>query len=177
MKYFILISMTLLILKRSYAQTDIYYTQNASLEVIGVYNGQEIKGQTTTVGINLNYETTEMKILFNLNSLVFNNDTINRMIENQNILITFDGKLSLDYINTKSHPPMDFTAEGWLDTQETKTKIRGAGEIHHINDSGSYVCMLALKLDLDLSEIYNNLPEGLFNEANLVITQAILQRN
>ena len=160
------------------SQIDVYYTQNATLQINGAFNNQPISGQSNDVGVSLNYETAEMMLRFNLNSLYFDQDTISSLfLGKDDIIVTFNGKLSLEYINTKDHPPMPFTIEGWLVANDLKTKLNGKGVIHHINDSGNYACMLSMNLELSLEDLNIEIPEGIYKKAEIVITQTLLQKD
>ena len=161
-----------------FAQDDIYFTWNAKLQLNGAFEGEAIYLETQEVNIKLDYETTEMIIRFPLNSLRSNVDTVNQVLKNKLSDVVFDGELSLEYINTESHPPQSFTVEGWLILGNAKTQIEGKGEIHHINDTGEFACMLGMTVHLNLKELKVDYPwPGLENEFEAIITQAILKKN
>ena len=162
----------------AFAQDDIYFTWNAKLQLNGAFEGEAIYLETQDVSIKLDYETTEMIIRFPLSSLKSNIDTVNQVLKNKLSDVVFDGELSLDYINTESHPPQSFTVAGWLILGNSKTKIEGKGEIHHISDAGEFACMLGMIVHLNLKELKVNHPwAGLENEFEAIITQAILKKN
>lgn len=176
-KLMLLCILSLAVINISKAQGDVYYTRNATLKINGEFNNQQLFGKTEELGVRLDYETTEMIIKFRLNTLEFNIDTINTILKFENQEITFTGELSLEYINTKGHPPLDFLVEGWLTTGSSKTKIKGKGELVHMNDSGSYVCMLGMSLTLNLNELNIDIPSGLYEEVEVIVTQALLERD
>lgn len=159
------------------AQDDVYYTRNATLKVNGEFENQQLFGQTKELAVRLDYETTEMIIKFRLNTVKFNVDTINTLLKFENQEITFIGELSLEYINTKGHPPLDFLVEGSLSVGNSKSPIKGEGELIHMNDSGSYACLLGMTTTLNLNELNIDIPSGLNEEIEVVITQALLERD
>lgn len=159
------------------SQNDVYYTRNATLQVNGKFENQQLFGQTQELAVRLDYETTEMIIKFNFNTLEFNIDTINTILKFENQEITFTGKLSLEYINTKGHPPLDFLVEGWLIAGNSKTQIKGEGELIHMNDSGNFACMLGMKITLNLNDLNLDIPSGLFEEVEIIVTQALLEND
>lgn len=162
----------------AFAQDDIYFTWNAKLQLNGAFEGEAIYLETQDVSIKLDYETTEMIIRFPLSSLKSNIDTVNQVLKNKLSDVVFDGELSLEYINTESHPPQSFTVEGWLILGTSKFRIKGKGEIHHINDTGEFACMLGMTVHLNLKELKVDYPwPGLENEFEAIITQAILKKN
>ncbi|MFT5168191.1 MAG: hypothetical protein ACI8P3_003432 [Saprospiraceae bacterium] len=159
------------------AQNNVYYTRNAILQVNGEFDGGLLLGQTRELIISLDYETTKIAIRFYPKSLRFNIDTLNEMIAAENSEIIFKGELSLDHINTAGHPPLDFIVEGYLELGREKIKINGKGELHHMNDSGEFVCMLGMTIVLNLNDLGLKMPAGLFEEVEIVITQALLETN
>lgn len=156
-------------------QYNVYYTRNAILQVTGKFWEKPLLGQTKELAVSLDYETTEMTLKLNLNTLEFNDDSLNNILKNELREITFIGELSLDHINTKGHPPLDFTAEGWLTVHSSKIYLIGQGELHHINDSGDYVCMLGITFNLNLDDLDLDIPSGLYEEVEVTITQALLE--
>lgn len=178
MKNFILFSVfSLVFVSFGTAQDDVYYTRNATLQVNGKFQNQQLFGQTQKLAVRLDYETTETIIKLRLNTLEFNIDTINTILKFENKEITFIGELSLEYINTKGHPPLDFLVEGWLTIGNSKSPIKGEGELIHMNDSGSYACMLGMTVNLNLNELNIDIPSELNEEVEVVITQALLERD
>jgi len=158
------------------AQEDIYYTRNATLQVIGKFNDELLFGQTKELGVSLDYETAEIILKFYLNKMEFNIDTIHTIIKDEFREVLFTGKLGLEYINTNSHPPLDFTIKGCLSVDNSKIKLNGEGELHHINDYGNFACMLGMTMKLDLTNLNLDIPSGLYKEAEVVITQALLKK-
>jgi hypothetical protein len=165
-------------LNAGFAQEDVYYTRNATLRINGAFDGEAIFAETKEVSVKLDYETTEMILRFPLYSLTATKDTLNRFLKNKLFDIIFIGELGLDYINTESHPPQAFAVEGWLIIETSKIKIVGKGELHHVNDSGEYACMLGLNMPLNLKDLKINLPwPGLADDIEVVVTQALLRKD
>ena len=158
-------------------QDDIYYTQQAKLHVNGKFKDQSLLGETRALTVRLDYETTEIILRFNLNSLEFNNDTINSILRKTNKEIVFNGEFSLEYINTEGHPPLDFEVEGWLDINNVKTKLVGKGQLYHVSDSGRLACLLSMTAVLNLKDLGIEMPAEIYEEVELVITQALLENN
>ena len=166
------------ILNVGIAQEDVYYTRNATLRINGVFDEEATYAETKEVSVKLDYETTEMILRFPLYSLISDIDTLNTVLKNRLFDIVFVGELGLDYINTESHPPQIFKVEGSLIIETTKIKIEGKGEIHHVNDSGEYACMLGVNIFLNLKDLKIISPwPGLEDEIEVVITQALLRKD
>ena len=173
-----ILSIVVLASSAGLAQDEVYFTWNAKLQLNGAFGGEPIHLETEEVSIKLDYETTEMILRFNMSSLNSNVDTVNQVLRNKLSDVVFDGELSLDYINTESHPPQHFTVDGWLILGTSKTRIKGKGELHHINDAGEFACMLGMTMHLNLEELKVGHPwPGLENEFEAIVTQAILKKN
>lgn len=158
----------------SIAQDDVYYTRNANLQVHGEFDGKSLHGTTKQLGITLDYETTEIILKLNLNNLVFDVDSLNKMIQTNQQEIEFKGTLSLEHINTDDHPPLKFTMEGWVEIGDEKNEIEGKGELHHIDQSENFACMLGMTISLNLDDFGIEIP-NLENEIEVVIKQALLK--
>ena len=158
------------------AQNDIYYTRSATLQINGEFEGKRLFGKTQELGVALDYETTDIIIRFYLNTLNFNVDTLNNLLQSSLKEIVFKGSFSLDYINTEGHPPLDFTVEGLLQAGNTKRIVEGKGELHHINGEENFACMLGMKIYLNLKD-YNIEIQNLEDEIEVIITQALLKKD
>jgi hypothetical protein len=176
MKKTILLLVLSITLSNLYTQNNIYYTRDAILQVNGEFNNQFMFGQTRALNITLDYETTKILIRFKPSALKFNIDTLNNIIENENAEVVFRGELSLDYINVNNQAPLEFVVQGHLELGQKKIKINnGKGELHHINDSGDFSSMLGMTFLFNLNDLDLNIPTGLFEEVEIVITQALLK--
>ena len=162
------------ILGNSVAQYNVYYTRDANLQVHGEFNGKKLHGSTKQLGITLDYETTEIILRLNLKNLSFDADSINTIVQATDSELKFKGKLSLEYINTEDHPPQKFTINGWVEINDKKKEIEGNGELHHIDQSGNFACMLGMTIELKLDDFNINITR-LENEVEIVITQALLR--
>jgi hypothetical protein len=159
------------------AQTnDIYYTRNASLKINGKFNGERLTGYTKDLGIRLDYETTDIIIRFKMNTIKFSADTLNNILKSDLTEVVFKGALSLDYINTDGHPPLDFTIEGIVDAGNVRNNIEGNGELQHVDDADDFACMLGMKIFLNLRDYNIEIP-NLDDEVEIVIIQALLKKD
>jgi len=157
---------------------DVYYTKSATLKLNGALDGKALQLDTRQLGVMLDYETTEMIIRFPLNSLKSGIDSLDRLIKSSALEAVFDGTLSLEYINTKNHPPLKFTTEGWLTVGNSKNLITGAGELHHLDDAGQIACMMGMTMHLNLKNLnLRNPVPGLKDDFEAVITQAVLKKD
>ena len=155
---------------------EIYFTRNATLTLNGELDGEALEIQTRELGVKLDYETAFLIIKFPLSSLETGVDSLNQMLKKSFLEVVFDGKLGLEYVNTEEHPPMNFTTEGWLIIGNSRTLVKGKGELHHIGKSTEYACMLGLTMNLNLTELNLTTPiAGLNENFEAIITQALLQ--
>ena len=158
------------------AQNDVYYTRDATLKISGEFKGERVSGMTPSLGVKLDYETTKITIRFHLNTLEFNVDTLNTLVQSNLSEVVFDGALSLEYINTEGHPPLDFMLEGIVTSTDLETSIEGSGTLYHTDTSENFACLLSIKMNPKLDDFNIDVP-GLENEIELVITQALLQKD
>ena len=178
MKKFLQILTILALTWGSACAQDVYYTKSATLKLNGELDGKALQLDTRQLGVMLDYETTEMIIRFPLSSLKSGVDSLDRLLKNSALEAVFDGSLSLEYINTENHPPLKFTAEGWLMVGNSKTLITGEGELHHIDDTGQIACMMGMTMHLNLKDLnLQNPVPGLKDDFEAVITQAVLQKD
>lgn len=159
----------------AFTQNDIYYTRNANLEVHGKFNGENLHGSTKQLGISLDYETSEITLKLKINNIEFDVDSLNKILVNNQSEIEFRGVLSLEYINTNSHPPQNFNVEGWGGVNDEKKRIKGTGELYHIDQSGNLACMLGMTIKLNLHDHNVNIPR-LENEVEIVVQQVLLKK-
>ena len=171
----LLVLLLIIFLGNSIAQ-DVYYTRDANLQVHGEFNGKSLHGSTRELGITLDYETTKIILRLNLKNLSFDSDSFNTVVPASHSELEFNGTLSLEYINTEDHPPQIFTIDGWVEINNEKKRIRGKGELHHIDQSGNFACMLGMTIELKLDDFNIKIP-GLGNELKVLITQALLKRD
>ncbi|PHN01846.1 hypothetical protein [Flavilitoribacter nigricans] len=178
MKKILILLLLIAIGLQSGLSQDIYYTRNATLTLNGGLSGKALTLQTSELNVKLDYETAEIIIRFPVSSLTTDLDSLQTRIEKSNSEVVYEGKLGLEYVNTENHPPMQFTTEGWLNINEEKQLIEGTGELHHIGKSNQYACVMGLNMILNLDALNIYLPiEGLDSEFEVVITQALLQRD
>jgi hypothetical protein len=154
----------------------IYYTRNATLKIEGEYNGERLTGYTKNLSISLDYETTDIFIRFKLNTVKFSADTLNDILKSDLSEVVFKGALSLDYINTEGHPPLDFTIEGIVDAGNIRNNIEGKGELQHIDDADDFACMMGMKIFLNLQDYNIEIP-NLNDEIQIIVIQALLKKD
>jgi hypothetical protein len=159
-----------------YAQETVYHTWEARLQLNGEMGNEAVRLQTDEVRIRLDYETTEMILRFPVKSLRANVDTINQVLRYNLSEAVFVGALSLDFINTESDAPQKFTIGGDLTVNDVRTRVRGEGELHQINDKGMLSCMLGFTMHLNLNDLHINKPwPDMEDEFEVVVMQALLK--
>ena len=158
------------------AQNGLYFTRNASLNILGEYNGKNFKGSTQKLSVTLDYESTEIILGLELSDLEFDADLLNELIQPYNTKVEFKGLLGLDYINTDGHPIQYFDIEGELKINGKKNRIHGEGELHHIEQHGILACMLGITMSLDLNDFDIEVPE-LEDKIRVVIKHALLDKD
>ncbi len=177
-KIFLITAILMTACSMGFAQEDTYYTKGAILQLNGELDGKPLHLQTNELGVMLDYETAYIIVRFSIRSLQTEVDSLNKMFDKNKLEVVFDGKLGLEYVNTEDHPPIKFTTEGWLTVGDSKSLVRGEGELHHIGNTTTYACMLGMTMQLGFEELNIELPiSGLRDEFEVVITQALLQKD
>jgi hypothetical protein len=92
-------------------------------------------------------------------------------------LLTYEGKLGVEYIMTKKHPKQQFDVSGTLSCAHNEKDIRGSGRLEHI-EAELYSCVLTMSFEMSLSEtnLEIQLP-GLEDPFRISIMQIVLKRD
>ncbi len=175
-KVLIILVFILVAWRTTLAQQDIYYTPNATLTLNGKLDGKVLKLQTRKLDVELSYETAHIIIRFPIYSLETEEDSLSKLIEKSLSEVIFEGNLGMDYINTKKHAPIKFITEGFLTVGNSKTLVKGTGELDHVGNATTYACILSLVMQLNLADLNAQIPlPGLEDSFRIIITQALLQ--
>ncbi len=147
-----------------------YRTRNSKIGFTGIYQENPFHVMSREANIFLNYETAEVRVAVPLLSFYSNDPVIDSIL---NLLpdweITFEGKLGLDFINTKSHPLLTFQVEGWLEIGNTLKLIHFEGRLLHLTEQGEVSCMLSLYPAIDLEEF--NIPAEDYGFYHVILGQ------
>ncbi|HDO27982.1 MAG TPA: hypothetical protein ENH02_07680 [Bacteroidetes bacterium] len=158
-----------------YAQEE-YQTSAGTLIISAHLNDKPVKIKSKKLLILLDYETGKVMMKQEISALRSDNDTLQNKLEGKtNEYIRFEGKLGLDYINTRGHPPLDFQIEGIIYPQNYH--VMGTGHlVHHVEGSSS-TCLLSMTFQLEVDKLFpeNQLP-GLGNKMYIQIVQSLLAR-
>jgi len=158
-----------------YAQEE-YRTSAGTLIITAFLDDKPVKISSRKLLILLDYETGKVVIKQKMSTLTSDNDTIQGKLESKtDEEIRFEGKLGLDYINTRGHPPLDFQVEGIIYPQNYH--VIGSGHLVHRVHGTSSTCLLSMNFQLDIDELFpdNQLPE-LGKEVYIQVVQSLLGR-
>jgi len=175
---FILILLLAINLFHADAQ-EIYKTSSGLLIVTVHRDGKSVDLKSKELLILLDYETGKVVIKQEIPALLSNNDSIQQKLNDMEPeSITFEGKLGLDYINTKGHPPLDFMVEGTIYPGDNH--VIGSGNLIHRVQGTTSACLLTLSFTLrldELDEVFQGYKKaGLHNEIHLQVMQSLLAR-
>lgn len=156
---------------------DVYYTRGATLHLNGELNGAPLQLKTNKLLVRLDYETAEAIMRLRVSDLQCEVDSIQTLLRHSPTEFVYEAKLSLDFISTEKHPPLDFSVEGWLLHDGLKTWVKGEGELHYNANSAEYTNLMGLKFRLNLASLGIEPPlEGLKDDIEAVVVQALLQK-
>lgn len=156
---------------------EVYRTANGKVQIIGVWNGSTLVGESNNLLVSLDYETAEFTIRLDKSTIYTGVDSLDVGLKKASQkMVTFEGKLGIDFVQTQSHPSQSFPIEGYLTSVSDYTKIVGEGSLSHVFGS-VYSCVLNMTFTLKLKDINvaTNL-SGFGDEVQIKIVQTILKR-
>ncbi len=155
-------------------EAQIYRTMNGQLSITGLVGDSVLMMQSNALVISMNYETAELMIRLNKETLGREGETesVNSLANTSSELL-FKGKLGIDYVITQKHPPLDFEVEGYLFNEEGKTYVTGTGHLEHIH-ANEYACILNLNFYIDPALLSIDWPGD--EKVKIQILQTVLKR-
>jgi hypothetical protein len=175
-KYCSALALLALLAGNVYAQG--YYTSKKGQVIVqSVYYDTVLVIKSDELIMQLDYGKANLKMSVDLNSFLSGNDSVNTKLEElTGKNVSFDGKLGIDYINTKPHLPQKFDFSGTLRYSGINVPVNGEGSLTHIfSNSEITSCILWLEFKFNTETLRWNLPEyGLSNVINVNIIQGIL---
>jgi hypothetical protein len=151
---------------------NMYRTINGTMKLVAKVNDEPVLILTDQMVILLDYSTANINIRIDPKNLAGIPENIRRVIDSIGIdNIIFEGKLGIDYIMTRQHPPMDFQVEGVL--LPWNIELYGRGHLEHIDEGSYYACLLNLSFNIELAGTSGI--EGFDNYLVIEIQQAILK--
>jgi hypothetical protein len=153
-------------------EQSMYRTMNGTMKLVAKIDNEPVLMLTDQLIILLDYSTAEIRIKVDPLELVGIPENIRRQLDSVGLdQIVFEGKLGIDYIRTRQHPPMDFRVEGKLLPWDIQ--LFGRGHLEHIDEGSYYACLLNLSFDMQLTG--SSGIEGLDDNLVIEIQQAILK--
>ncbi|MFQ5334818.1 MAG: hypothetical protein ACE5DN_01960 [Flavobacteriales bacterium] len=159
------------------AQEEVYITRNGDIRVNTVFRDSDLTISGKELQVNLNYETADITMKLDISTLRSVDPFIDSLLQLQRgVLITFQGRLGIDYVNTKSHPPQDFEVEGYL--QPAQVQIRGRGHLEHLFEGNFYACLLDMSFYLENSALLKpGNVDGMGDFTHIDIIHTVLKRS
>lgn len=172
-----LIVITVLFITTKGNAQDIYRTVNGQMLITTISNDSVLKISTKELVIQLSYETAKFTMKMDKSNFITGIDSLDKKLAQLKYeIIEYKGKLDIERINTKGHPPLDFGVEGVLSTNNNI--IKGTGRLEHISSRGTFSCLLTLKFIVNKNALGLNL-EGLDieDEVQIEIVQSVLNKS
>jgi len=153
-----------------------YSTTKGSIQITTVLNGEPLIAKSNSLSVILNYETAQFELRLDKSTLRTGIDTLDERLESlQGTFLIYEGRLGIDYVQTKSHPPLDFIVEGYLTCSPHYEHLTGQGRLEHIFD-GVYSCILNMNFHLNLEELMIDIGlPNLSDELHMEIVQTVLK--
>lgn len=175
--YYCLVLVLLTQLADNVNAQDYYTTKKGQVIVQSVYYDSVLVIKSDELVMQLNYGKANLKMSVDLNTFSSAVDSVNKKLEElTGKNVSFNGKLGIDYINTKAHLPQKFDFSGTLRYGGINVPVTGKGSLTHIfSNSEITSCILWLEFRLNTEMLLWNLPEyGLSDVITVNIIQAIL---
>lgn len=176
-KYCSALALLILLLSVNVYAQDYYTSKKGQVIVQSVYYDTVLVIKSDELIMQLDYGKANLKMSVDLNSFSSAVDSVNTELEElTGKNVSFDGKLGIDYVNTKAHLPQKFDFSGTLRYSGINVLVKGEGSLTHIfSNSEITSCILWLEFKLNTEKLRWNLPEyGLSNIININVIQAIL---
>lgn len=124
------------------------------------------------------FKTAEMNASIDLKSFDTGVDSLNRLLKSlSESVVRFKGKMGIDYINTRSHPPQSFDIVGNLTLNSVTKQVVFKATLTHLSNEYTIACMLSANTTLTLKDFNLNKSLPGFSESlNVGIVQAVLRR-
>ncbi len=155
-------------------ERQVYSTKNGELIISGIVGDSLFSIKSSELIMSLDYETAELRIRSNQKNME-NHDEVNSPVKPGHLQpgLLFEGKLGIDYVITKKHPPLDFTVEGYFFNGADKSFITGTGHLEHIH-ANEYACLLNLDFTVLPDKLSINWPGN--EPVHIQIIQTVLKR-
>ncbi len=160
-------------------EQSLYKTINGHIVVVGEQDSNKVIGESQKAIIVFNYQTAEITATLNLKTLDTGIDTLNQFLQSlKESEVKYKGKLGLDYIETKSHPPQTFDIVGMLTLNSVTKRVTWKATLTHLSNTSAYACLLTagttIKFtDFDIDGATLNFSESL----NVQIVQSVLRKD
>ena len=174
---FLLLSVLFLTTITASAQQDYYYTVDGAMVIRASVNDSLLEVKSDKVTVLIDYDTGEFRLFFDASTLKTGVDSLDaRLALDEGHVIHYEGKFGIDHVPTESHPPMDFSVEGYINCSYHNDFIEGKGTLEHLYDA-TYSCYLNLSFDLTLDQLPFEIPlEGLDENIRIEIVQMVLNQ-
>lgn len=175
LKKIILLLFFITALTKVYAQ-DEYRTNSGILFIKVQYKGELVNISSKQLLVLLDYETGKVILKQKVSNLFSDNNIVQSWIDkHRDEELIFTGKLGIDYINTKSHPPLDFKVEGYLSPGDSQ--IIGQGVLIHRVEKSSAACLLSMNFRLKFVDVFPGIElDGIGDDIYVQVAQSLLAR-
>jgi hypothetical protein len=156
---------------------EVYSTTNGIIHITGIWNDSALVAVSNKLVVLLDYETARFELRLDKSTLKTGIDSLDKKLKKlENDVLVYEGELGIDFVQTQSHPPQDFTIEGYLTCAFHNESIIGQGHLEHIFGN-VYSCILSMTFHLNLKEINLEIDiPGLEDEIHIEIRQTVLKR-
>jgi hypothetical protein len=164
----------------SSAQGQILYTTtNGHVVVVAEQDSNRIIGESHKAFIVFNYQKAEIEAILNLKTLDTGIDTLNQLLQTlKESEVRYKGKLGIDYIETKSHPPQTFDILGMLTLNSVTKQVTFKATLTHLSNSSAFACLLTAGTTIKFVDF--NIRQSVIDSSetiNIQIVQSVLRKD
>lgn len=129
-----------------------YQTQSGKILVSGKYNGAAVAAVSNHLHMRVNYDNAEVHMRLVIPTIVTDNDSLNVLLQKlAGSEAQFTGKMSLSFVQTKSHPKQKFLTNGTLTINGVRKAFSFTSVLEHLQ-YGGVSCNLSAEFIIDLNE-------------------------
>lgn len=157
------------------SSAQVYQTQNGIVTMAGRFKGANVKAESNSLRMQLNYEKATLQMYLPITALVTNNDTLNSILNDligQGML--FNGKMDIRFVQTKSHPKQKFKVQGNLIMNSVSKPFQFSSQLEHF-PRGNVTCILGGSFIINLND-FNVKTEPGESLINARFSQVVLKK-
>jgi len=139
--------------KNASCQYELFRTTEGIIQITGILNDSVITAKSNQLFVLVNYKEASFIIKLDPSTLETGIDSLDKkLLALKDQIIRYDGKLSIDDVQTYSYSTRKFKVTGFLNSNFHHEPIVGEGTLDHIM-GGNFSSRLDMKFKINLEDI------------------------